>query len=163
MLRCPVNALAADAQPAFHAWLRSQLPHKPKAIIVRSGWHDDTSDEAEPLFLPGPRATWQGFMQTVETACAEHAITPVLEPRANDVVSDTPGLLGLVRSAPRWKILFDPALLLTPAMQPQLDDHLQRYAQVAQGLHDMHALYALRPGAKHFEAICNAAHDLVIP
>jgi hypothetical protein len=158
MLRCPINALDPEAQPAFHAWLRTHLPARPAAIVVRSGW----SDTGEPLFLPTPKAAWQGFMQAVELACTEHAITPVLEPRATDVISDTPGLLSIVRTNPRWKILFDPQLLLTQAMHAQLDDHLQRYAQVASALHSMHALFALRPGPKHFEELCTTAPALVI-
>ncbi len=158
MLRCPINALEPDAQPAFHAWLRPHLPSRPTAIVVRSGW----SDAGDPLFLPAPKAAWQGFMQAVESACTEHAITPVLEPRATDVVSDTPGLLSLVRAAPRWKILFDPQLLLTRDMHAQLDDHLQRYAQVASALHTMHALFALRPAKKHFDALAAAAPALVL-
>lgn len=151
---CPINALDEDAGDAFVQWLesvveteRSETPAhaKASAIVIRSGWkqptHDDLSDA--PLWLPSTRAQWLGFVQRAEAACVQANLTMVLHPRATDVVSDTPGMLTAVRSSSRLRVLLDPAALLTEGMRAQWDDHAKRYAQLAEGLLAMRALFGV--------------------
>lgn len=176
---CPVNALSADAGDALAAWFSelhvaaeavpsqgqaSPASHAvPHAIIIRTGWNSTTD---QPLWLPTPKATWQDFAQRVESLCTARQFTPVVTPRATDVISDTPGLLGIVRTNPRWKVLFDPSALMTPSMAPQWKDHAQRYGQVLDALLSMHALWGvvLPDGAQglpqgSLDATLHAAHD----
>jgi hypothetical protein len=81
--------------------------------------------------------------QRAEAACVRANLTLVLHPRATDVVSDTPGMLSAVRSSSRLRVLLDPAALLTEGMRAQWDDHAKRYAQLAEGLLAMRALFGV--------------------
>lgn len=157
---CPVNALEADAPAKFAAWFVQLLASEgafaaastsraTRAIIVRTGWNTQASGEGDsadteiPLWLPTYRSAWQAFAARVESLCAEHACTPIVHPRASDVVSDTPGLLGVARNSPRWRVLLDPQALMTTSMQPQWLEHAQRYAELAEGLLTMRSLWGI--------------------
>ncbi|MBX3322808.1 MAG: hypothetical protein KF757_07435 [Phycisphaeraceae bacterium] len=51
---------------------------------------------------------------------------PMVRPHARHLVSDVPGCLGLLRSEPRFRLAFEPALLFEPVMFAAAEDHLER-------------------------------------
>jgi len=77
-------------------------------------------------WLSPARAAWFARADALERAPGGAPL--VIYPRARDVISDVPSTLTFLRSRPAWRLMLDPAELLTPEMVERAEEHLTRFA-----------------------------------
>lgn len=124
----------------------------PGVLFVRSGW---PGPDSPPAWMPAQRTKAMMGLEALERVA--HGRTLCLWPRATDAVSDIPSILAFMRAHPAWKLLLDPAALMTPDMQTRADDHGLR---MLEALRDHPALIGLVwPRGQALEAVFAPASD----
>lgn len=95
-------------------------------LIVRS---ERAVTDAESAFAAWSDAGWRAF-DTAVAELLEQTDTPLLLwPGPGSVLSDAVSTLSFARRQPRVGLVIDPVAWITPAMAPDAEDHLARFAQ----------------------------------
>ncbi|MBL8999890.1 MAG: hypothetical protein JNK25_01995 [Phycisphaerae bacterium] len=97
--------------------------------------------EGELSWLPGARARFEAACDSAAADLHE----PVLWPHSACAVGDAPSLATFLRARPRWRFIFDPISLLTPAMLDNAEEHLSRWCEVL-GTHPRAAAVVIGSG-----------------
>ncbi len=100
----------------------------PESVLLRTEpavvHADETADPILP-WMPAARTAFQTAAETLLTkppAVGEYWLWP----SAGGVLSDVPSTQTFFRSTTGFRLFLDPASLLTPAMIPKAEDHLNR-------------------------------------
>lgn len=119
----------------FHNLLRGEVAPAPGRTVAWSGWMADDADPAQDLF-PRDYRTWTPEAWSALAAACDRlgpALTEqgghlLLRPHARQILSDPQACLSFLkdREGQPFRILVDPAAMLTPDMLPAAEDHLAR-------------------------------------
>lgn len=100
----------------------------PGPILLRtepSASSADSNDEPTLPWMPAARTAFQKDIESLRANPPEVG-EYWLWPSTGGVLSDVPSTQTFFRSTAGFRLLLDPASLLTPAMIPKAEDHLER-------------------------------------
>ena len=95
-------------------------------LIVRS---ERAVTDAESAFAAWSDAGWRAFDAAVTELLEQNKSPLLLWPGPGSVLSDAVSTLSFARRQPRVGLVIDPVAWITPAMAPDAEDHLARFAQ----------------------------------